>query len=102
MRSMDSKPEPAAPEHGAEEGIRGLLTTKQVLELVEQRSGRRIAPATFRSYVSRGQAPAAAVRIGREPLWQRSAINAWLRERQGTSGRPRSESRRTTVKRRTD
>ena len=69
---------------------RGLLTTGQVLELVAEHTGRTIAPSTFRAYVARGQAPAAADRIGREPLWQRREILSWIRERPGTAGRPRN------------
>jgi hypothetical protein len=69
---------------------RGLLTTRQVLDLVEEHTGRAVAPGTFRAYVARGQAPAAAERIGREPLWRRREILTWLSNRPGTAGRPSS------------
>ncbi|MFE7423418.1 transcriptional regulator [Rhodococcus sp. NPDC057529] len=75
---------------------RGLLTTQQVLDLVEEHTGRTIAPGTFRAYVARGQAPAAAERIGREPLWRRRDITTWLSKRPGTAGRPSSRPDQST------
>ncbi|GAF43616.1 helix-turn-helix transcriptional regulator [Rhodococcus wratislaviensis] len=70
--------------------IPGLLTARQVLDLIEDKTGRPLAPSTFRAYVARGQAPAAAERIGREPLWRRRDILTWIRDRPGTAGRPRN------------
>ncbi|MYV31989.1 transcriptional regulator [Rhodococcus sp. DSM 6344] len=69
---------------------RGLLTTDQVLDLIESETGTRMAESTFRSYVARGRAPKPDDHIGRTPLWKRAAIMKWLAERQGVPGRPRN------------
>lgn len=79
--------------------IRGLLTVDQVLALFTDETGKIIAAKTFRSYVARGRAPAPAEHIGRTPLWKRNDILAWIRDRPGTAGRPRTPSRRTHASR---
>jgi hypothetical protein len=48
-----------------------------VLAYLRQR-GRDITPATWRSYVSREQAPAPARHVGRTPLWNLDDIDRWL------------------------
>lgn len=51
-------------------------TSAQVLAFLNAR-GRRITPATWRSYVSRGQAPAPLRTVGRTPLWDLNEISRW-------------------------
>lgn len=53
------------------------VTSVQVLEYLRQR-GRPITPATWRSYIARGQAPAAKRHVGRTPLWDLADIDQWL------------------------
>ena len=58
------------------------LTADQVVESLRQR-GMPIKVATWRGYVSRGQAPQPARRIGGKPLWDSDAIAQWKRPGQG-------------------
>lgn len=50
-----------------------------------------ISPITWRSYVSRGQAPAPSTRISRTPLWDPATVRAWPRPGRGKTrhGTPR-------------
>ena len=48
-----------------------------------------VAPDTFSSYVTRGQAPAPVEHIGATPLWDEHEIDQWARTRPGQPGRPR-------------
>lgn len=59
------------------------MTIKQVLETLHSYRHIRIEPATWRSYVSRGQAPQPVRRVGRTPLWDPTDILAWERPGQG-------------------
>lgn len=54
------------------------LSTREVLALIRRVSGRTLTASTWRSYVSRGQAPAADSHIGREPLWYEPTIREWM------------------------
>ena len=40
-----------------------------------------IKPATWRAYVTRGQAPQPAQHISRTPLWDRDQVQAWASSR---------------------
>ena len=60
---------------GAED--RGM-TRDQVLDYIEAKTKRRIAPSTWSSYTARKQAPTPSRYVGRTPLWDPSAIDAWL------------------------
>lgn len=52
------------------------LTVSQVAALAD------VKPATWRAYVSRGQAPAASGRIdARTPTWDRGDVVKWMRRR---------------------
>lgn len=53
------------------------LTPRGVLDYLATHYKRHIGPGTWRSYVSRGQAPAPIGRVGREPLWSPVDIDAW-------------------------
>ena len=58
-------------------------TTDEVVAwLAEQ--GRRISPVTWRSYASRGQAPAAQY-TGRTPTWNPAEVAEWHRTRTRTA-----------------
>ena len=58
------------------------LTVAQVIASLEHR-GMSIKAPTWRAYVSRGQAPKPARRVGRTPLWDADAIARWERPGQG-------------------
>lgn len=74
---------------GAGEMTTEEWTTDQVLAwLAEQ--GRTITPATWYSYVSRGQAPAPVRHIGRTPVWSPEAV----RQFQATATRDSSRRAR--------
>jgi predicted DNA-binding transcriptional regulator AlpA len=63
-----------------------LLTTADAAELAG------VSAASFRSYVSRGDAPAPDGKLGNTPYWNRSTITRWLKNRPGQGaggGRPR-------------
>jgi hypothetical protein len=51
-------------------------SSAQVLEYLRQR-GRQITPATWRSYVGRGQAPAPVRHVGRTPMWDLDEVARW-------------------------
>lgn len=40
--------------------------------------GRRCTESTFRTYVSRGDAPEPVTRVRRQPFWSRAQLGAWL------------------------
>lgn len=42
-----------------------------------------IAPATWRSYVARGHAPAPKRRVGATPVWDPQAVKGWTRPGRG-------------------
>lgn len=68
----------AAPDRPNAERTRvGEGDSKFVLAYLAQH-GRTITPATWRSYVGRGQAPAPVRHVGRTPLWRIADIDAWL------------------------
>jgi hypothetical protein len=54
------------------------MTADQVL-IYLNRHGRVIGPGTWRSYVARGQAPAAVDHVGRTPVWDLSQVEEWAR-----------------------
>lgn len=61
-------------------------TTEQVLAwLAEQ--GSPVTAKTWSGYVSRGQAPAPARRIGRTPVWNPATIRTWYAGRRGQNWR---------------
>ncbi|WP_371828739.1 helix-turn-helix transcriptional regulator [Rhodococcoides fascians] len=66
---------------------KGLLTSAEALELIEEISGTALKPDTFRSYCTRGQAPAPKEKIGRTLLWSRKEIEAWAANRPGRGAR---------------
>lgn len=45
-------------------------------------AGHRLTDSSFRSYVSRGDAPAPATHYRRQPFWHREAVLGWLERRQ--------------------
>lgn len=47
----------------------------------------QVAPSTVRSYLSRGEMPAADRLIGRSPVWSPSTIEAWQAGRRGRGWR---------------
>jgi hypothetical protein len=53
-----------------------LVTTAQIIAWLG-RQGRHIGPATWRSYVGKGQAPAPAEKVGRTPLWRMDDVRRW-------------------------
>jgi hypothetical protein len=46
-----------------------------------------VTPSTWRSYVARGQAPAADGHLGATPYWHESTVRAWLDNRPGQGRR---------------
>ena len=90
-RVMDGKGSPMANPHRP--------TTDQVLELIKAETGNELSASTFRGYVSRGQAPAPVEWIGRTPLFKRSEIAEWARNRPGQGART---DLRTSRRRRAD
>lgn len=54
-----------------------LLTPRGVVEYLARHHDRHIGAGTWRSYASRGQAPAAVDRVGREGLWSAADVAAW-------------------------
>lgn len=84
-----TKPADAA-SHGPERRTmanRRLLTTQEVVELVAEETGTKLSPATFRSYASRGQAPAPIERRANVPFYSRKQILEWARNRPGSGAR---------------
>lgn len=63
-----------------------LISLQDVLDLIVERRGKRIAASTWRSYVAREQAPKPVKYQGREPLYSAEEITEWIDERPG-SGR---------------
>lgn len=63
-----------------------LLALPQVLALLK-RAGHPMAPTTWRSYQSRGQAPAPGRYVYDRPLWSRGDIDAWIAARPGAGAR---------------
>lgn len=66
---------------------KNLLTSTEALALIEEVSGTAIKPDTFRSYSTRGQAPAPKEKVGRTLLWDRREIEEWARNRPGRGAR---------------
>lgn len=64
-----------------------MLTAQDCVDLMKAETGTEIAPATFRTYVFRGQAPAAVDKIGRTPVYDRKEILEWIHNRPGTGAR---------------
>ena len=62
------------------------MTTAQVIATLRGR-GVVIAESTWRSYVSRGQAPAPVRRVGSTPLWDPADVVEWLGSRPGQGAR---------------
>ncbi|RYI20432.1 helix-turn-helix domain-containing protein [Dermacoccus sp. 147Ba] len=52
-----------------------------------------VSVSSWSSYVSRGQAPAAARHVGRTPLWRRDVVDEWRKNRPG-QGRRNTERER--------
>lgn len=59
---------------------RDWWTTDDVVAFLESQ-GAPISPATWRSYVSRGQAPAPARTFGRSPAWRPAVVREWQASR---------------------
>ena len=73
------------------------LTAQQCVDLLKEETGDEIKPVTFHSYVHRGHAPKPVEKIGNTPLWKRSEIVEWARNRPGRGARTdlRKPRRRT-------
>lgn len=76
------------------------LTAQQCVEVLKEETGDEIKPVTFHSYVNRGHAPKPVEKIGNTPLWKRSEIVEWARNRPGRGARtdlrkPRRRTRAT-------
>jgi hypothetical protein len=73
------------------------LTAQQCVDLLKEETGDAIKPVTFHSYVTRGHAPKPVEKIGNTPLWKRSEIVEWARNRPGRGARTdlRTPRRRT-------
>jgi|GEM_PF-984926 len=63
------------------------LTTAEVLEHLARTWSLTIEPATWRSYVARGQAPRPDDTVGRTPLWSPATIDEWAEGRPGQGAR---------------
>lgn len=63
------------------------LTVADVLALIEAETGKALSSSTWRAYVARGQAPKPARHISRTPLYERSDIEQWIRDRPGSGSR---------------
>jgi len=61
-------------------------TREQVLAYLAE-AGMPVAADTWSGYVSRGQAPAPARRVGRTPLWDPAEVRAWQAARRGRGWR---------------
>lgn len=72
--AFPSQPVPSFEEASQDRG----MTRDQVLEYIRQATGRQIAPSTWSSYTARKQAPGPSRYVGRTPLWDPPAIDAWL------------------------
>lgn len=46
---------------------------------------------TFATYVTKGQAPAPAYKVGSASIWDAETITEWVRTRPGKPGRPRKK-----------
>jgi hypothetical protein len=55
-------------------------TTEDFVAFLESQ-GAPISPATWRAYVSRGQAPAPARTFGRSPAWRPAVVREWQASR---------------------
>lgn len=53
------------------------VSTLGAIALASQHAQVRVTLSTFRTYVSRGEAPAAVLREGRRPFWNPDDIRAW-------------------------
>ncbi|MEU3220059.1 hypothetical protein [Streptomyces sp. NPDC006971] len=71
---VPGEPAPSLVEGAADDG----MTRDMVLRYLAA-AGRSIAPSTWTAYVSRGQAPKPARKVGRTPLWDRPDIDEWLK-----------------------
>ncbi|MEE2062213.1 hypothetical protein [Rhodococcus artemisiae] len=73
------------------------LTAQQCVDLLKEETGDEIKPVTFHAYVNRGHAPKPVEKIGSTPLWKRSEIVEWARNRPGRGARTdlRKPRRRT-------
>lgn len=60
-----------------------LISIQEVLDLIEERRGKRIAKSTWRSYVAREQAPKPVKYQGREPMYSEDEIREWIDQRPG-------------------
>lgn len=60
-----------------------LISIQEVLDLIEERRGKRIAESTWRSYVAREQAPKPVKYQGREPMYSPDEIGEWIDQRPG-------------------
>ena len=69
---LGASPDEPLPDAGPPAGY----TTQQVLDYLRENK-RNITPATWRSYVNRGQAPAPARWVGRTPVWELEQIETW-------------------------
>lgn len=73
--AFPDRPVPSYEQGAADNG----MTRDQVLDYIAAKTGKpRIAPGTWSSYTARDQAPKPSRYVGRTPLWDRSAIDAWL------------------------
>lgn len=70
-------PDPAPVASSQAGGDDDRLTPRAVVEYLATHHKRHIGPSTWRSYASRGQAPAPVGHVGRESLWAPSDVDAW-------------------------
>lgn len=70
-------PDPAPVPSSEAGGNDDRLTPRAVVEYLATHHKRHIGPSTWRSYVSRGQAPAPVGHVGRESLWSPADVDAW-------------------------
>ena len=78
-------PFPRLPSVGMTDVACVLLTTREAATLAG------VTPASWRSYVSRGDAPQPDGRLGVTPWWRESTIRRWQKSRPGQGaggGRP--------------
>lgn len=59
------------------ESQRQPVSTLGAIALASQHAQVRVTLSSFRTYVSRGEAPAAVLREGRQPFWNPDDIRAW-------------------------
>ena len=70
-------PDPAPVPSSQAGGDDDRLTPRAVVDYLATHHKRHIGSSTWRSYASRGQAPAPVGHVGRESLWAPADVDAW-------------------------